>query len=1074
MATLSGSIILVLVFLYLHCKERQPGLGLWTAAWGLYCLRFVFEIGLGWWPGALAASVGVQLSALGSAFLLLWGSHALVGARMSPFWALLTALVAIAASLAIYLKLSFMWTALPCFIFQGLAYGRSGVLWLRQKELTGLPARITGVAFVIWGLHKLNYPFLRGLTWAAPWGFLLGAALEVIVALGALLAHFEKAKRQLSESEARYRLLVENASEGVAVFQNGKTKLFNEKMLEITGYAEDELAALDFKETIHPADRRMVVERHQTRMSGRPTPESYEFRILDKSGRLKWLQINVVLIQWERKPAALSLLSDVTGRKEMERALAESEERFRQIAEGIREVFWLVDTDWQTIHYVSPAYEEVWQRPVETLYQKPLSWMESLPAQDRQAVMDYFDGLQKDELTAGIFPQYRVRRGDGSVRWIEARYFPVRNHEGRIYRVAGIAEDITERKQAQAELLTAHQRNQSLLESISDGFFSMDRDHRITYFNKAAEQLLARKAEEVIGRDFFQVFPGTRRSLFAQKCLQALRRRASQQFEARFPDDSPEHWYGVRAFPSAEGVSIYFQKLTEAKRSQMQLDHFFNISPEILCIANFAGHFLRINPSMPKALGCGATELLARPFLELVHPEDREDTRQRMAQLAMGEPVFNFVNRYRAKEGNYRWLSWVAVSSKEEELIYAVARDVTEQINAERERANLEMQLRQAQKMEALGVLAGGIAHDFNNILAAIVGYAELALEAARRRGQDTQDMAQIIRSAQRARDLVRQILTFSRKVEHNFQPLDLNAEILDAVAVLHRTLPKMIDIRTNLAEDLPPVRADSNQVGQVLINLASNAADAMPGGGQLYFGTALISARERTCQACGAVFSGDYIQLTVVDTGQGIDQKTMEHIFDPFFTTKEVGKGTGLGLSMVYGIVKDHRGHIQCHSRPGWGTTFNIFFPLDHREQPAAATLEQAFKPAQCQETVLLVDDEESLRELGKRILSMAGYKVLKASSGEEALRALESRPGEVDLVVLDLNMPGMGGRKCLREILKRNPEAKVVIASGYLAGDQTKDALAEGAAKFVAKPYRAGELLSAIRSALDQGDGG
>jgi len=1021
-ATLSGSIILVLVFLYLHRKERRPGLGLWAAAWGLYCLRFIFEIGLCWRPGAPAALIGVQLSSVGSAFLLLWGSHLLVGARMSPYWSLLTALVALAASLAIYLKLSFMWTALPPFVFQGLAYAGSGVLWLRQKELTGLPARVTGVAFVIWGLHKCNYPFLRGLSWAAPWGFLLGAALEVIVALGALLAHFEKAKRQLSESEARYRLLVENANQGVAVFQDRKTKLFNKKMIEITGYDAEELARLDLMQTIHPADRRMVIERHRTRLSGQPTPDSYEFRSLDKTGRVKWIQINVVKIDWEGRPAALSLLSDITIRKEMEHALAESEERFRQIAEGIREVFWLVATDWRTVYYVSPAYEEVWRRPLETLYENPLSWMESLPDEDRQALMDYWAGLQKEELSAGVFPPYRVQRGDGSVRWIQARYFPVRNHEGRIYRLAGIAEDITERKQAQAELLTAHQRNQSLLESISDGFFSLDRDHRITYFNKAAEQLLARKAEDVINRNFFQVFPGTERGLFAQKCLEALRRRASQRFEARFPDDSPEHWYEVRAFPSAEGVSVYFQKLTEAKRSQIQLDHFFNISPEILCIADFSGHFLRVNPSMVNTLDYSETELLARPFLELVHPEDREDTRQRMAQLSKGEPVFNFTNRYRAKEGNYRCLSWVAISSKEEKLIYAVARDVTEQINAEREKANLEMQLRQAQKMEALGVLAGGVAHDFNNILAAIEGHAELALDAAGRNGQDTRDLVQIIRSALRARELVRQILTFSRKVEHNFQQLDLNAEILDALVVLERTLPKVIGLRADLAEDLPPISADSNQVSQVLANLAGNAADAMPGGGQLYFGTALISVQEQTCHACGAVFSGDYIQLTLGDTGHGMDQETMEHIFDPFFTTKGAGKGTGLGLSMVYGIVKDHRGHIQCHSQPGWGTTFKIFFPPDQSEKSAPSGLGEAFGPAPGQESALLVDADESIRDPGEGGLSMAGYKMLTTARGEEALQAIESRPEEVETGGVGPQHNGQGREKAPAG----SPEAK------------------------------------------------
>jgi two-component system cell cycle sensor histidine kinase/response regulator CckA len=950
-ATLFGSLILVLVFLYLYLKENQRGLGVWALAWTLYSTRFLFELGLSQWPGAPWALVGVQFCALGSAYLLLWGSYLFVEAKMPRYWLFITGLAITWSSLAAGLKMPFMWQALPSFTYQGAIYGCSGLLWLRQKELTAMPARATGIAFIVWGLHKLNYPFLRNLAWTAPWGFLLGAVLEMIVALSTLLAYFEKAKRQVTESEARYRQLVENANEGIVVIQDEIPKLFNAKALAITGYTQEEFAKLGMTEFFHPDDRAMILERHRRRLAGEEVISTYEFRIIDEQGLTKWLRTNAVRIEWKGRPAVLSILDDITERKKIHQALAESEERVRQIAENIKEVFWLVSPDWRQVYYVSPAYEEVWQRSAQSLRQNPLSWMEALPVEDQKEVTEYIAGIQGREIKPGEFPLYRVVRPDGSLRWMKAKYFPVRNKNGEIYRMAGIAEDIT-----------------------------------------------------------------------------------------------------------------------ETKLSRLQLDNFFNLSRDLLCIAGLDGYFKRINPSFEKTLGYSAEELLARPFLDFVHPEDRQPTVLEIGSLKTGQPTLNFINRYRTKKGSYRWLSWVSQPSLEDGLIYAVARDVTEAKEAEQEKARLEEQLRQAQKMEAIGVLAGGIAHDFNNILAIVLGYAEMTLDNAKSRGDDTEDLLQIIRAAHRARELVKQILTFSRKVEHHFKPLDLNREVLDTIKVLERTLPKMVAIHTDLASGLAPVNADPNQIGHVLINLASNAADAMSLRGELRLGTKSVSVKNETCLTCGGSFSGDYILLTVSDTGQGMDRDTLSHIFDPFYTTKGVGKGTGLGLSMVYGIVKDHGGHIQCRSAPGQGTTFRLFFPLCQSETALPqVTPQKRGRAMGGGETILLVDDEKALCNLGKQILGTAGYLVIVAGSGEEALQLFGDLGRGIDLVVLDLNMPGMGGLLCLQEMRRRNPAAKVIIASGYVASEHAGSSGIQGAAGFVPKPYRRDDMLQAVRGVLD-----
>jgi len=316
----------------------------------------------------------------------------------------------------------------------------------------------------------------------------------------------------------------------------------------------------------------------------------------------------------------------------------------------------------------------------------------------------------------------------------------------------------------------------------------------------------------------------------------------------------------------------------------------------------------------------------------------------------------------------------------------------------------------------------------------------------------------------------VSQILTFSRKMEVEMKPLDLNREIRQAAALLERTLPKMISIETRLTSQVKTVRANPNQMEQILLNLATNARDVMPEGGRLVIETQYLDLDQEYCHRHLGMEAGSYFLLQVSDTGPGMDQHTREHIFEPFFTTKGVGQGTGLGLSSVYGIVKAHGGHISCYSEPGLGATFKILLPVSQEEAvppPQEATLPAAAPGGR--ERILLVDDEQSLRYLGARALSTAGYQVETAASGEEALQLLgEDQPG-FDLIIMDLGMPGMGGHKALRAILERRPQSKIIIASGYAAGGQVDGSLDSGARGYVAKPFRVAELLATVRKVLD-----
>jgi len=394
-------------------------------------------------------------------------------------------------------------------------------------------------------------------------------------------------------------------------------------------------------------------------------------------------------------------------------------------------------------------------------------------------------------------------------------------------------------------------------------------------------------------------------------------------------------------------------------------------------------------------------------------------------------------------------------------VIVSTIRDVTHELF-------LEKQLREAQKMEALGTLAGGVAHDFNNLLQIIFGYADLIMMRVPKESPNYRGIRAIREAARRGSDLVKQVLTFSRRVETNPRPLDLNHEVKKASRLLARAIPKMINIEVALAEDLKTIYADPIQVEQIILNLAVNAKDAMPEGGTLTLGTENVLLEGEYCRKCPEVNPGDYVCLSVSDTGHGMTPEVLEHIFEPFFTTKKPGEGTGLGLSTVFGLVKMHAGHISCDSKRQTGTVFRIYFPAIEQRVPwdVETTCEM---PAFGTETVLLIDDEEMVRTWGTELLAHAGYTVLTASNGREGLELYRQRRSEISLVILDLIMPEMGGKQCLDALLHITPDLKAIVASGFPIDQKTKEFLESHARGIIAKPFHAKELLRVVRLVLD-----
>ncbi len=377
----------------------------------------------------------------------------------------------------------------------------------------------------------------------------------------------------------------------------------------------------------------------------------------------------------------------------------------------------------------------------------------------------------------------------------------------------------------------------------------------------------------------------------------------------------------------------------------------------------------------------------------------------------------------------------------------------------------------QAQKMEAIGNLAGGIAHDFNNILQAVLGNVNLLLFDVDEQSPHYTNLKQIESSAERASALIRKLLTFSRKEESQPRPLALNPEVKEVRKLLSSTIPKMIDIELQLAPELRMIDADPVQVNQILMNLTVNARDAMPDGGKLVIGTKNVILDEEFCRAHAGLRPGGHVMLWVSDTGHGIEKDVLDHIFEPFYTTKGPGEGTGLGLSTVYGVVKSHRGHIKCESDRGSGTTFKIYLrALVKTELTLSEDKGEDFLVNQGTETILLVDDEPGTREYGKELLQGYGYRVLTAKTGEEALEVFRQAKSPIHLVILDLIMAGMGGKRCLQEILKLDPQARVLITTGYAGEGLAEEALKAGARDVLNKPFRANEMAKMIKRELDE----
>ena len=634
------------------------------------------------------------------------------------------------------------------------------------------------------------------------------------------------------------------------------------------------------------------------------------------------------------------------------------------------------------------------------------------------------------------------------------------------------------RQQAASEknLRTERERLFSaVVESSNDAIITNTLGGTITAWNGAAERLFGFTSVEAVGKHIDIIVTPDRRAEVRNFLERVSRGEAIEHYETqRVHRDGRqvEVLLSISPIRSASGEIVGASKtardITESKRTQTELNQeieerrrIFETSQDLILVTDTVGTFIQVSPSAKTILGYEPADMIGHSAVEFIHPDDLDSTRNEMRSARRGQQMRNFETRYVHRDGQAVTLNWMGTWSEPVQRHFFIGRDLTEKQSA-------EAQMRHVQKMDAVGQLTGGVAHDFNNILTVITGTIGILEEAVADQPELVAIAKLIDEAAERGANLTKHLLAFARK--QPLQPLevDVNSLVLEAAKLLHPTLGEHIEITPLLADDAWTALVDPNQLTTAVLNLALNARDAMPGGGQLALETSNIYLDENYASMHNEVAPGNYVMVAVSDTGAGIPAKLLERVFDPFFTTKEVGKGTGLGLSMVFGFVKQSGGHIKIYSEEGHGTSVKMYLPrATGLNQTAAEALISATAEGG-HEVVLIVEDDSLVRRYVTTQIDSLGYTTLEAANAAEALHIIDTS-GNIDLLFTDVIMPGfMNGRQLVDEALKRRPGLKTLFTSGYTENAIVHHGRLDSGVLLLAKPYRKSELARMLRTAL------
>jgi PAS domain S-box-containing protein len=675
-----------------------------------------------------------------------------------------------------------------------------------------------------------------------------------------------------------------------------------------------------------------------------------------------------------------------------------------------------------------------------------------------------------------------IRRPSGEIRHCLVRGMAERGDDGEINRLMGSLQDITEQKQAEMALRASEAMMRYIVKYDPNALAVYDRDLRYIAVSDRYLNDYGLGDQDILGKHHYEVFPEMpqRWKQVHQRVLAGATEQNDDDWFRR-PDGSVTYnrwqcrpWYTAQG--DIGGMITYTEVTTERKLAEMALRDseakfrsYIENAPFGVFLADREGRYVDVNPAATRMTGYSRDELLQMRIHDLVPPESMDEGLSHFRRL-LEEGQASDEICYRRRDGQVRYWLVSAVAMDEDRLL-GFAEDVTQRRSAQEQQRRLQEQLAQSQKMEAVGRLAGGVAHDFNNMLNVILGHTELSLMELPGDSDLREPLEEIRSAAQRSAELTRQLLAFARKQTIAPRDIRLNETVESMLNMLNRLIGEDIDLRWEPSVEEARVRMDPTQLNQLLTNLVVNARDAISGVGHILIETGQSLLDQEYADQHEGVKAGRYATLTVTDTGPGMDEQTVSQIFEPFFTTKADGEGTGLGLATVYGIVKQNNGFINVYSEPGHGTTFRVHIPLatSHHE-PEASDLPGEHRGCSGDETILLVEDEQSILHLGKKMLERSGYRVIPASSPGAALRLAREHSGEIHLLITDVVMPEMNGRDLAKQLISLYPRIKRLFMSGYTANVIAHRGVLDEGVRFIQKPFGRDELTRAVRDALEE----
>jgi two-component system, cell cycle sensor histidine kinase and response regulator CckA len=842
---------------------------------------------------------------------------------------------------------------------------------------------------------------------------------------------------------------------------DGHFRRLNKEWESALGYSVKDLEGKQFLDYVHPDDLEST-RQAVSQLGAQREILNFVNRYRRKDGSYRW-------IEWRSIPAGNLIYAaarDVTENKRMEEALRESEGLFRTIVTNSQPIIFMIDKEGKFVLSEGRMLSSLGLKPGQVVGQSAFEMYRNFPA--------IINGLEA--ALEGLHCEDIIDVG-GVV--FDIFFSPHRDSHGKVIGILGMAVDITERRQVEEALRKSERSIRSIIESIPIGmhFYRLESNGHLVFTgaNPAADKILGVDNYRFVGKTVEEAFPELLNTEVPQRYRETAANGTPWQAEQiSYHEGSIHGAFEVSAFQIGPSrMAAAFSDITVRKRAEEALraseERFKRLvqnSNDLIIVSDEKGIQTAISGPLEKMLGYSPEELMGTSVFDRIHPDDLEIVLKIFTE-AVQEPAATRRVEYRYRHKNGSWSAMETVGSN---LLHdPIVKGIVLNIREITERNKLQEQLQQAMKMEAVGRLSGGIAHDFNNLLTTIAGNVELAKMDLNPSDPLRQNLEEVYKAAQSAASLTRQLLAFSRRQIIEPKVLDLNDLVSKLQKMLGRLIGEDISLQTVLAKDLGSARVDPGQFEQVLVNLAVNARDAMPDGGELLIETKNVELDELYCLHHPHVHPGNFVLLAVSDTGHGMGEEVKQHLFEPFFTTKPKGRGTGLGLATIFGAVKQARGSIEVYSELGKGTTFKIYLPQIAEKAEKLIQEKPAVGLPRGDETVLLVEDDVSVRDLALMVLKRLGYKVLHAINGGEAFLTLENYQGRVDLLMTDVVMPGINGRELAQKLLKLQPGMKVLFTSGYTENVIVHHGVVEENLNFIGKPYSLQELAKKIREVLD-----